>query len=144
MMDRRIYIRSANVHGEIQRWPEGALSGLSDLLQLWICLLSNCSSYRLGYLMHAQSVYLEPFNHFLGLFTATGLVNKWIDDALFVLQLEREVASRKHIRTKSNILTLKHLQTAFYILFIGIALSLGVFIAELCWGKRNGSGGGSN
>lgn len=90
--------------------------------------------------MHAQSVYREPFNHFLGLFTATGLVNKWRDDALFVLQLEREVASRKHIQTKSNILTLKHLQTAFYILFIGFALSLGVFIAELCGGKQRNGG----
>lgn len=59
-----------------------------------------------------------------------------MNDALFILQLEREQINRDHIEEKSNILTLRHLQTAFYILFMGNGVSLGVFLGEVVKGKR--------
>lgn len=98
--------------------------------------MSICRAYRLGYLLASQSIYREPFNHFIGLFTQAGLANKWMDDALFVLQLEREVVIREHYQDKSNILTLSHLQTAFYILLIGNVVSFGVFMVEVYYKER--------
>lgn len=97
-------------------------------------------SYRLGYLLPAQSIYREPLNYYVGLFTQSGLVNKWMKDALFVLQLEREIVTRENIQEKAIILTMRHLQTAFYVLVIGVAVSLLVFCGEV-WYYRGHSFG---
>lgn len=83
--------------------------------------------------MGARSIFTEPFNHYVGLFTQSGLTNKWMDETMFPQKLESDLHKREHAQEKIIILTLSHLQTAFYIMFIGTALSLVVFIAELLY-----------
>lgn len=59
-----------------------------------------------------------------------------MDETLYLFQLESELVNREHIQEKSNILTLSHLQTAFYILFIGLGVSLGSFVGEVYVKRR--------
>lgn len=59
-----------------------------------------------------------------------------MDETLYLFQLESELVNREHIQEKSNILTLSHLQTAFYILFIGMVVSLGSFFGEVYVKRR--------
>lgn len=90
-------------------------------------------------MLPTHSIFAESFNHYYGLFTQAGLIIKWMNDALYILQLENEVISRKHIRDKTLILTLSHLQTAFYILFLGTVLSLVAFLGEIYHARRERS-----
>lgn len=57
-------------------------------------------------------------------------------ETLYLFQLESELVNREHIQEKSNILTLSHLQTAFYILVIGLGVSLGSFVGEVYVKRR--------
>lgn len=50
---------------------------------------------------------------------------------MFLFRLESELVNREHIQQKTNILNLSHLQTAFYILFIGCVVSVATFLGEL-------------
>lgn len=59
-----------------------------------------------------------------------------MDETLYLFRLESELVNREHIQEKSNILTLSHLQTAFYILFIGMVVSLGSFVGEVYVKRR--------
>lgn len=88
-------------------------------------------SYGLAYLMPSHSIFIEPFNYYVGLFTQSGLINKWNDETMYLFRLENNLINREYLQSRTKILTLSHLQTAFYILFIGSVLSSVAFICEV-------------
>lgn len=102
-----------------------------ELTDYWIF-----RAYRLGYLVHYRSIFLAPFNHYIGLFLQSGLTNKWLNDALFLLQLERDDIKRAHLEETTIILNISHLQTAFYILSLGSIVSFVVLLGEIYYGRK--------
>ncbi|XP_055699581.1 uncharacterized protein LOC129799581 [Phlebotomus papatasi] len=88
-------------------------------------------SYRLAYLFPKSSIFLETASYYLSLFAQSGLIRKWFDDTMYIFTLEGSHQNRMFIRAPAIILTLSHLQTAFYILTLGLSISFITFLFEL-------------
>ena len=98
--------------------------------------MNECpKSYNLAYLTRADSIFTEPHNYHIGMFVQSGLTEKWKRDTIFVFQMENDIVKRKYVKSSRVILTLSHLQLAFYLLFGGFILSGFCFLSEVYYGK---------
>ena len=100
--------------------------------------MNECpKTYNLAYLTRTDSIFKEPLNYYIGMFVQSGLTEKWTRDTIFVFQMENDRVKREHVQSSRIILTLSHLQLAFYLLFSGFIISGLCFSWEVYSGKRS-------
>lgn len=64
---------------------------------------------------------------------AGGLVEKWTRDSVYMFRLHGHLKNRKLLKDSQLILTLSHLQLAFFALFGGLLVSVALFLVEIYW-----------
>ncbi|GAB0090490.1 uncharacterized protein DMENIID0001_052260 [Sergentomyia squamirostris] len=102
-----------------------------------IHVIKECPrSYRLAYLFPKSSVFLEAASQYISLFAQSGLIRKWYDDTMYIFTLEGGNMNRLFIRSHAVILTLSHLQTAFYVLAMGLSISVFIFLLEITFSNK--------
>lgn len=98
------------------------------------------------YLTEMGSPFLPRINELVGLFHQSGMTGQWMKEASFQDALdnrlnwssgvdEREMQDSDSIN--QIVITMEHLQIAFYILAMGAVLSAVVFFVELAWDGYN-------
>ncbi|KAJ9574022.1 hypothetical protein L9F63_008595 [Diploptera punctata] len=89
------------------------------------------TSYN-AYEVPSNSPYLDTLNKVIMRLTEGGFQHKWFRDVMYQFLLMGEVIEENITQnTKPSPLKLKHMQTAFYILFVGLSVSLLVLFTEL-------------
>ncbi|CAG9761537.1 unnamed protein product [Ceutorhynchus assimilis] len=84
----------------------------------------------LGYLVSIRSPYLQAINYYLKIMTEAGLSDKWHQDFMHAIKLERHTHLQK-TKDKRRVLDLRDLQIAFYILGYGLGAGFLVFLVEV-------------
>lgn len=91
-----------------------------------------------GYIATIGSPYIGMINDLLGRFFESGFHNYWEDMAQFKARIKGMISESDEEEEDEDeedeeikvILSVKHLESAFYLLFIGLALSIAAFIGE--------------
>lgn len=99
-------------------------------------ILRECPrSYHMSYIVSKGSPYLRVFNHVIVRFKEAGLIKKWSVDTVdaYITESRR---GRESGSGKMKVFTLYDIQTAFYLLIIGLLMSSVVFLVEICLKKR--------
>lgn len=93
-------------------------------------LIPECArSYQLAYLLSRHSVFLESVNAIILDITRYGFINKWIEETNFKVKLEN-MRENPPVSLRARVLTINDLQLPFYILLIGIFISLATIFIE--------------
>uniref|UniRef100_A0A8W7PZ76 Uncharacterized protein n=1 Tax=Anopheles coluzzii TaxID=1518534 RepID=A0A8W7PZ76_ANOCL len=103
-------------------------------------------TYNLAYVMPHRSAFGEQFNKVLLRLVGGGLVDHWIEEARYGWTLRDWRVARRMMESSFKVLTVLDMQFAFYVLAIGLAVSVAVIGAELVHFHRahRGDGHGVN
>uniref|UniRef100_A0A182MF46 Ionotropic glutamate receptor L-glutamate and glycine-binding domain-containing protein n=1 Tax=Anopheles culicifacies TaxID=139723 RepID=A0A182MF46_9DIPT len=88
-------------------------------------------TYNLAYVMPHRSVFGEQFNKVLLRMVGGGLIDHWIDEARYGWTLKDWRVVQAMMESSFKVLTVLDMQFPFYVLMIGLALSIGTIAAEL-------------
>ena len=85
-----------------------------------------------AYEVPRNSPYLDTFNFVIRRLSEAGLQGKWFRDTMFMYLVYGNITDESTFKSaKTSPLSLKHMQTPFYILSIGIIVSFVIFIYEI-------------
>uniref|UniRef100_A0A182QPN2 Ionotropic glutamate receptor L-glutamate and glycine-binding domain-containing protein n=1 Tax=Anopheles farauti TaxID=69004 RepID=A0A182QPN2_9DIPT len=98
-------------------------------------------TYMLAYVTPHRSVFGERFNKILLRMVGGGLVDHWIDEARYEWTLRNWRVVQEMLESNFKILTVLDMQFAFYVLAIGLSLSVGAIGVELVRFRRAHKGG---
>lgn len=96
------------------------------------------------YLTEMGSPFLQRINELVGLLHQSGMISQWMNEASFQDALDNrfnwssgvdEVEVQDSGSIHQIVITMEHLQIAFYILAMGAVTSAVVFVVELAWGR---------
>lgn len=94
-------------------------------------LVQECPKiYNLAYLLLKDSAFLETVNSIILDIVQFGFINKWIDDAYFMVKLEN-IKLEPPLNLRARVLTINDMQLALLILVVGIGASLVILIIEI-------------
>uniref|UniRef100_A0A182W543 DNA polymerase subunit gamma-1 n=1 Tax=Anopheles minimus TaxID=112268 RepID=A0A182W543_9DIPT len=93
-------------------------------------------TYNLAYVMPHRSVFGEQFNKVLLRMVGGGLIDHWIDEARYGWTLKDWRVVQAMIESSFKVLTVLDMQFPFYVLMIGLILSIGAITAELVYYNR--------
>lgn len=95
-------------------------------------IVKEClNSYLLSYIIQKHSPYRYYFNHVLVRLSEAGFMQKWNDDVLKALEIEKWNVSRKRSEFNWRKLNNKDLQIAYMVLVIGYFLCFICFLREI-------------
>jgi hypothetical protein len=78
----------------------------------------------------------ERVNKIVGRIVESGIFNQWTKDIFDSLKLKKGVISLRTLQDEYQNLNLEHMQSAFWVLCVGLALGTAVFVAQLCLPQR--------
>ncbi|XP_052899798.1 uncharacterized protein LOC128306358 isoform X2 [Anopheles moucheti] len=93
-------------------------------------------TYNLAYVMPHRSVFGEQFNKVLLRMVGGGLIEHWIDEARYGWTLKDWHLVQGMMESSFKVLTVLDMQFAFYVLLIGLSLSVGTIGAEVVHFRR--------
>lgn len=85
-------------------------------------------SYRTVFVTEMGSPFVQRINELMSLFRQSGLLDRWKDDGVMEREVGDDDEDSSHIKV---VITVKHLQMAFYIWAVGVIISNVVFVFEL-------------
>uniref|UniRef100_A0A182K7I2 DNA polymerase subunit gamma-1 n=1 Tax=Anopheles christyi TaxID=43041 RepID=A0A182K7I2_9DIPT len=88
-------------------------------------------TYNLAYVMPHRSVFGEQFNKMLLRMVGGGLVDHWIEEARYGWTLRDWRVVQRMMESNFKVLTVLDMQFAFYVLAIGLTVSVGAIGVEL-------------
>lgn len=102
-------------------------------------MAENLLTFSQVYFAELGSPFMQRFNELLGLFYQSGIISRWTMDSSFdnalanQFDVEKSEAERKEQDGSDFkiVISIDHLQTAFYLWAIGLTVSLIAFCAEL-------------
>lgn len=98
-------------------------------------IVNECpSTYFITYIVPNNSPFLPKFNSVILNFFESGLIAKWYDDFIEAIILEKIFKYQDNSKVNKPF-NLSDIQTAFYILFMGIIISGLVFVGEIVCSK---------
>lgn len=93
----------------------------------------------LAQIVSKNSYLLEPLNRILLRFLASGLIEKWSRDTKSIFDLDNQEyvrATMNEPTASGTVLGLDYLVVAFILLGVGLFISSGVFLFEVCYPAR--------
>lgn len=94
------------------------------------------SSYFLAYAVQKNSPFLPRFNDLLTRFLESGLINKWYRDTLYGFIMRKKIHT-KVLEQIQKAFNFEDVQTAFYLLALGIIFAFVIFVFEVIFAGIN-------
>ncbi|PNF30095.1 hypothetical protein B7P43_G03135 [Cryptotermes secundus] len=78
----------------------------------------------------------QRVNEIVGRIVESGIFNQWTKELFDTLKLKKGVISLRTLQDEYYNLNLEHMQSAFWVLFVGLAMGTAVFVVQLCLPHR--------
>lgn len=93
------------------------------------------SSNNVIHMMKGNPLF-QRVNEIVGRIVESGIFNQWTKEFFDSLKLKKGVISLRTLQDEYYNLNLEHIQSAFWVLCVGLGLGIAVFVAQLCFPQR--------
>lgn len=106
-------------------------------------MAENLLTFPQVYMTELGSPFMQVMNELLGLFYQSGIYSRWTMETLYDNALANQFNVEKSVEEKKEqedadfkiVISIEHLQMAFYLWAFGLTVSMIVFIVEFVWRK---------